>query len=50
MIIGDNGVGKSTLLKLIMGDLWPAHGGSIERFNQHDFRNVWEIKRRIGYV
>jgi molybdate transport system ATP-binding protein len=50
MIIGDNGVGKSTLLKLIMGDLWPAQGGSIERFNQHDFRNVWEIKRRIGYV
>ena len=50
MILGDNGVGKSTLLKLIMGDLWPAHGGSIERFNQHDFRNVWEIKRRIGYV
>jgi molybdate transport system ATP-binding protein len=50
MIIGDNGVGKSTLLKLVMGDLWPAHGGSIERFNQHDFRNVWEIKRRIGYV
>lgn len=50
MILGDNGVGKSTLLKLIMGDLWPAHGGCIERFNQHDFRNVWEIKRRIGYV
>jgi molybdate transport system ATP-binding protein len=50
MILGDNGVGKSTLLKLIMGDLWPAHGGSIERFNQHDFRNVWEIKKRIGYV
>ncbi len=50
MILGDNGVGKSTLLKLIMGDLWPAHGGSIERFNQAGFRNVWEIKCRIGYV
>jgi molybdate transport system ATP-binding protein len=50
MILGDNGVGKTTLLKLILGDLRPAHGGSIGRFNQPDFRNVWEIKKRIGYV
>lgn len=50
MIIGDNGVGKSTLLRLILGELWPAHGGVIERFNGEDFRSVWEIKRRIGFV
>jgi molybdate transport system ATP-binding protein len=50
MLIGDNGAGKTTLLKLILGDLWPAEGGRIDRFNQRDFRDVWEIKRRIGYV
>jgi ABC-type molybdenum transport system ATPase subunit/photorepair protein PhrA len=83
MISGDNGVGKSTLLKLILGELWPAQGGSIKRFSRDpssprssvpaprersrgskdasrnagqdpggrgDFKNVWEIKKRIGYV
>jgi molybdate transport system ATP-binding protein len=50
LIIGDNGVGKSTLLKLILGDLWPAQGGRIERFGRSDFKNVWEIKQRIGYA
>jgi molybdate transport system ATP-binding protein len=49
-ITGDNGAGKTTLLKLIMGDLWPAHGGSIDRFGERGFRDVWAIKRRIGYV
>ncbi len=50
MIVGDNGVGKSTLLKLILGELWPAQGGHIERFGRSDFKNVWAIKKRIGYV
>jgi ABC-type molybdenum transport system ATPase subunit/photorepair protein PhrA len=50
MLTGDNGAGKTTLLKLIMGDLWPAHGGGIDRFGERDFRDVWAIKRRIGYV
>ncbi len=49
-IRGDNGVGKSTLLKLILGELWPAQGGEICRFGRCDFNNVWEIKRQIGYV
>ena len=49
-IQGDNGVGKSTLLKLILGELWPADGGEICRFGRCDFKNVWEIKQQIGYV
>ena len=54
MILGDNGVGKSALLRLILGELWPAHGGQIERFSRDaagdGLRSVWEIKKRIGYV
>lgn len=50
MIVGDNGAGKTTLLKLILGELWPAAGGSIDRFGVRDFKDVWEIKRRIGFV
>ena len=50
MIVGDNGAGKTTLLKLILGELWPAEGGSIDRFDARGFNDVWEIKRRIGFV
>ena len=37
-IIGENGVGKSTLLKLLMGELKPQHG-SVK----------WAEKARLGY-
>lgn len=50
MIVGDNGAGKTTLLKLILGELWPAEGGSIDRFGVRGFKDVWEIKRQIGFV
>ena len=50
MMVGDNGVGKSILLKLLLGELWPSAGGSIERFGRSDFNNIWEIKKQIGFV
>lgn len=50
MIVGDNGVGKSTLLKLILGEARPADGGAIHRFGQNGNTSVWEIKKRIGFV
>ncbi|MCS6774100.1 MAG: ATP-binding cassette domain-containing protein [Thermoflexales bacterium] len=49
-LLGDNGVGKSTLLRVILGELQPARGGQIERFNGADIRSAWAIKQRIGYV
>ncbi len=50
LIRGDNGVGKSALLKLILGECRPARGGHIAHFNDPSLRSVWEIKKRIGYV
>ena len=50
MLLGDNGAGKTSLLRLIMGDLWPAEGGCIHRFGERGFTDVWKIKRQIGYV
>ena len=47
---GSNGGGKSTFLKLIAGDLWPAFGGTIERFDNAQFDDVWQMKGRIGLV
>jgi ABC-type molybdenum transport system ATPase subunit/photorepair protein PhrA len=50
LIVGDNGAGKSTFLKLILGELHVSRGGHIHRFNTSDFRDVWEIKKKIGLV
>ncbi len=47
---GSNGSGKSTFLKLLAGDLWPAFGGTIERFDNAQFADIWEMKARIGLV
>jgi ABC-type molybdenum transport system ATPase subunit/photorepair protein PhrA len=49
-VIGRNGSGKSTLLKLISGDLHPALGGKVEWFGGAGNRNIWDIRKRIGYV
>lgn len=47
---GGNGGGKSTFLKLLAGDLWPAFGGTIERFDNTQFADIWQMKQRIGLV
>jgi molybdate transport system ATP-binding protein len=43
---GANGSGKSTLMALVYGDLWPAHGATLER----RWPRVDDWKRRIGLV
>jgi molybdate transport system ATP-binding protein len=47
---GANGSGKSTFLKLLAGDLWPARGGKVERFDNTPFADIWQMKQRIGIV
>ncbi|MFA6544853.1 MAG: ATP-binding cassette domain-containing protein [Limisphaerales bacterium] len=49
-ITGRNGSGKSTFLKLLLGELHPAVGGTIERFNEARRHTLWEIRARVGYV
>ncbi|NNM61807.1 MAG: ATP-binding cassette domain-containing protein [Steroidobacteraceae bacterium] len=49
-ILGANGSGKTSFLKLLYGDLAPAHGGVIERLDCPAGTAIEVWKRRIGYV
>lgn len=49
-VTGPNGCGKSTFLKLLLGELHPALGGTIERFGETRRHTLWEIRARVGYV
>ncbi|MBI5252577.1 MAG: ATP-binding cassette domain-containing protein [Desulfomonile tiedjei] len=49
-VLGRNGSGKSSLLKLIAGDLRPVWGGTVRRFGQGNPKSLWEIRRLIGFV
>jgi molybdate transport system ATP-binding protein len=49
-VFGANGAGKSSLLKLLYGDLSPALGGKIERVGFPAGTPIFEWKRHVGYV
>jgi molybdate transport system ATP-binding protein len=49
-VFGANGSGKSSLLKLLYGDLSPALGGRIERAGFPRGTPIAEWKRRVGYI
>jgi molybdate transport system ATP-binding protein len=49
-IVGSNGSGKSSLLKLLYGDLHPHLGGIIERDKVPFGTPIAEWKQRVGYV
>jgi molybdate transport system ATP-binding protein len=46
LVRGANGSGKSTLVALAYGDLWPRHGGTLQR----RWPAVEDWKRRVGLV
>ena len=48
-IIGDNGIGKSTLLKLIFG-IYKPNNGKIYVENETDFADIREQRKNINYV
>ena len=49
-ILGANGSGKSTFLKMLTGDLWPARGGYVHRFGRTTFEGLWKLKEKISLL
>src|SRR5262249_35840466 len=50
VILGRNGSGKSTFLKLIAGDLHAAAGSAIQRFRMTARHTLWDLRKKIGVV
>ncbi len=52
MVLGPNGVGKSTLISLVIGDNLQAYANEIYLFGKRrgTGESIWDIKRRIGVV
>ncbi len=48
-ILGANGAGKTSLLKIVCGDLWPNRGGEVYR-NGEALLNLGVLRRSIGWV
>jgi len=53
VLIGANGAGKTQLLKLLAGDVWPSpQGAPLRRYSYHGecFLDPYGIKQEIGYL
>lgn len=50
LVTGRNGAGKTTFLRVLHGQIRPARGGTIEWPALGNPRNVWELRRYIGWV
>ena len=50
VVLGSNGAGKTSFLKLIASDLYPAFGGRVSRFEFTAESTIWNLRRRIGCV
>jgi molybdate transport system ATP-binding protein len=49
-VLGGNGAGKTTFLKLIASDLYPAFGARVSRFEFTADDTIWDLRARIGCV
>ena len=49
-VLGGNGAGKSTFLRLVCGDIHPAAGSRVQRFEFTPRNSLWELRKRIGFV
>lgn len=50
VVLGGNGAGKTTFLKLVASDLYAAAGATVERFGLTQRDTIWDLRRRIGCV
>ena len=49
-IIGNNGSGKTTFMRLIFGELIPVYGGEVRWFGNKEHASLSEVRKKIGYV
>jgi ABC-type molybdenum transport system ATPase subunit/photorepair protein PhrA len=49
-IVGNNGAGKTTFMKLVFGELIPVHGGYVRWFGQPELTPMDQIRPKIGFV
>lgn len=49
-VAGRNGTGKTTLLRLLAGELHHAAGGRVRRLDLPERTPIWELRRHVGYV
>jgi molybdate transport system ATP-binding protein len=50
LVRGANGAGKSSFLRLLYGQLRPARGGRISWPALGDPRNIWALRRLVGWL
>ena len=50
LVSGSNGAGKSSFLRLLHGQMRPALGGTIRWPGLDNPRNVWALRRQVGFV
>lgn len=50
VVLGGNGAGKTTFLKLVASDLYAATGATVERFGFDAEDTIWDLRQRIGCV
>lgn len=50
VVLGGNGAGKTTFLKLVASDLYPMFGAKVSRFEFTADDTIWDLRRRIGCV
>ena len=49
-IVGNNGAGKTTFMKLVFGELIPVHGGEVRWFGHRELTPMDQIRPKIGFV
>jgi len=49
-VVGNNGAGKTSFMKLIFGEIIPLHGGVVRLFGRPRLTPLKDIRRHIGFV
>ena len=49
-VVGNNGAGKTTFMKLLFGELIPKHGGTVYWFGQNRLQPLETVRKYIGFV